>query len=80
MINLLPKLAINNKSVLENSKTVGCYCCCKIFDAKEVKNFTDNGQTGVCPFCLGDCLIGDSCGIAIEESYLKKAKAFWFEG
>jgi hypothetical protein len=72
-------MAINNKVVLEQSKKAGCYCCCKIFDSCDVKNFTDNGNTGVCPHCLADCLIGDF-SITLEESILKKAKQFWFGG
>jgi len=77
LINSFPKIAINNKLALEQSKKVGCYCCCKIFETCEVKAFTDNGRTGICPFCSADCLVGDS-SIVLDEPLLKKAKQFWF--
>jgi NAD-dependent SIR2 family protein deacetylase len=68
---------MNNKSALGQSKNAGCYCCCKIFESKEVQKFTDNGQTGVCPLCSSDCVVGDM-GVDLDESILLKANKFWF--
>lgn len=78
MINLFPKISMKNKNVLQQSQQVGCYHCCKIFDSKEINYYTDNEETGVCPYCKIDCLVGDKCGFSLDEEILKKANKFWF--
>ena len=52
-----------NRSAIEISKKCGCFHCCNIFDAKKVKEYTeemDGSETGICPLCSVDTLIPDS--------------------
>ena len=69
---------MKNKNIIKQSSSVGCYHCCKIFDPKEVTEYTDNNETGICPHCLADCLVGDKCGFVLDENILIKAKKCWF--
>lgn len=80
MINLFPKISMNNKTTLSLSNKVGCYHCCKIFYSKEVKSYTDNNKTAICPYCNVDCLVGDNCGFDLNENIIKKANLSWFGG
>lgn len=78
MINLLPKLSIKNKNIINQATKVGCYHCCKIFTPAEITNFTDNDQTAICPFCSVDCVVTEDQGLKLSEEFLKKARNFWF--
>ena len=78
MIFQFPNLAINNRQVIEQSELVGCYHCLKIFEPKEVKEYTDNKKTSICPYCNVDAVIGDKCGFILNEEILIKANKFWF--
>lgn len=78
MINLFPKLSMKNKRLIEACASVGCYHCCKIFDPKEIKEYTDNNETCICPHCSADCIVGDKCGFILDEVILNKANKFWF--
>jgi hypothetical protein len=70
---------MKNKKVIEQSANVGCYCCCKIFDPKEIKQYTDGDQTCICPHCNADCLVGDKSGFILNEEILNSAKKYWFK-
>jgi hypothetical protein len=77
-MNQFPQMAMNNRNIVEQSKKAGCFCCVKIFDVKDIKEYTDNGKTVICPLCGVDTVIGDMCGFDLNESTLKKANVFWF--
>ena len=78
-INEFPLLAMHNRKLVEQSKNAGCFNCLKIFDVKEIKNYTDAEKTVICPFCEIDSVIGDMCGIPLSEETLKRANLFWFK-
>jgi hypothetical protein len=78
MINLFPKISMKNRRLIESSSMVGCYHCCKLFHPKEIKEYTDNDETCICPYCSIDCIVGDKCGFILEEEILKKANKYWF--
>ena len=78
MITIFPRIAMKNRKMIEQSSLVGCYSCCKIFDSKDVKEYTDRNETALCPHCNVDCLVGNQCGFVLEESILIKARQYWF--
>ncbi|RDJ35599.1 MAG: cytoplasmic protein [Crenarchaeota archaeon] len=69
-------LAMRNKAQLTTAKNAGCYQCGKIFDTKEIKEFTDQGETALCPYCEIDSVIAET-NIKLSEEYLKAIKEFW---
>lgn len=74
------KYSINNKESLLKSTNAGCYYCLKIFKPSEVTEYweTEHENTGVCPHCGIDSVIGDDSGFEINLETLEKLKKYWF--
>ncbi len=67
-----------------NSKTCGCFYCCKIFSPSEIEDWcdedeNDEGQTALCPKCGIDSVIGDLSGYEISKDFLAKMNKYWFK-
>lgn len=77
-INQFPQLSMKNRSLVEQSTSVGCFHCCKIFAASEIKKYTDQDKTCLCPFCEIDSIVSDKCGFVLNEEIIKKAHDYWF--
>lgn len=80
MINLQSALmlAMRNNKNLKICAQAGCYQCNKIYPVTEIKDFTDQGETAVCPYCQIDAVIPDSCGITLTTENLIAIKKHWF--
>lgn len=49
----------NNKEELSKSSKCGCFYCKKIYNPKEISEWTDNRQTAICPYCSIDSVISN---------------------
>ena len=78
LIEKAAKLSLNNSSHVAKSKKCGCYYCCGIFDAKEVKSFIDEGETALCPVCGVDAVIPGSIIENLTSELLSELKKYWF--
>lgn len=78
-ISQFATLAINNRRLVEQSDKAGCFHCLKIFSISEIKNYTDNEKTIICPLCGVDSVVGDKCGFELSEEILKNANQFWYK-
>lgn len=83
MISQFPVLSIKNEQLVKQSQKVGCYHCCKVFESSEIKEFTDNGKTCLCPYCKVDSIIGEifdlqSSSFKLTEELLKQANKVLF--
>ena len=70
-----------NRTIIQNSKTCGCFYCLSIFPAEEVQDWTDDMMeepTALCPNCGIDSVIGDASGYEITEDLLRKMMQHWF--
>ena len=74
----LSQFAMRNKSLVDISTRVGCYYCCKIYSASEIREYTDDGKTCICPYCNIDAVVPDSSGYVLTEVNLKVAHDYWF--
>lgn len=36
------------------------------------------GETALCPYCGIDAVIGDGCGLTLDEKILKELNKIWF--
>lgn len=72
------KFSFMNRDSLKASAKCGCFYCQTIFDPKEIVDWTDGGQTALCPYCDIDSVIGDSSGYPITEAFLKEMRDFSF--
>ena len=78
-IYIAPKLAMRNKVALIASDKAGCYKCLAIFKPDEVKEWTDQGETALCPQCGIDSVLVETPNLIITEDFLKSVKTFWLE-
>lgn len=74
------EFSLNNMAEFEESKTCGCFYCCKIFNSDEIEQYIsdEEGDTAVCPYCMIDSVIGEGHGFEISGSLLKEMNEFWF--
>jgi len=64
--------SLHNRSLIEGSKTCGCYQCCKVFDPHEIKNWTFD-DTAICPLCDAESVVPNT-----SEADLHEIKRFLF--
>jgi hypothetical protein len=53
---------IDNHTKIMSSKRCGCVCCNKIFRPTQIKMWTDEGKTPICPYCGVDTVSGYTHG------------------
>ncbi len=68
----------NNRQEIERSNSCGCICCERIFSADEVEDFTDGGETAICPYCDCDSLIADGPEIKLNNDLLTELNKKYF--
>ena len=76
-IKNLSKYSKNNKTYIENSDKCACYFCLNTFSPQEIEEWTDNGQTAICPKCKVDSVVGDST-TNLDKQFIEKASKYWF--
>jgi hypothetical protein len=72
------KFAMHNKAQLIVAENCGCFHCLSVFDPKEIKEWTDNNDTAICPYCSVDAVLAESNDIRIDKEMLAKLNAYWF--
>ena len=72
------KFAMHNRKDLENSSICGCFHCLALFNPKQIKEWTDEDNTAVCPFCSIDAVLAETCGIHLDTIVLNKLNTYWF--
>lgn len=65
-------LLMYNKQYLSNNENCGCAKCCKLFKANEIKKWTDQGRTAICPFCSVDAILSETNISNLNENILIK--------
>jgi hypothetical protein len=51
------KHSSHHKAELARVRRCGCFSCCRIFATAKLKEWTDGGDTAVCPFCGIDAIL-----------------------
>jgi hypothetical protein len=72
------KFAIHNRNQLERVNICGCYYCFKIFEPKEIKEWVDEDDTAMCPYCEIDSVLPEAPDCIITEDLLKKINKYYF--
>ncbi|MBV8503020.1 MAG: hypothetical protein JO006_15050 [Paucibacter sp.] len=81
-----------NRAELEASSMCGCCECLEIFPTLEITAYTGldmasfnnpdaagASETGVCPRCGGEALIGDKSGFPLVPEFLNRMNQAWFQ-
>ncbi|MGN0039204.1 MAG: hypothetical protein ACI36Y_08770 [Coriobacteriales bacterium] len=64
------RMSTYNRELLEMSGTCGCYSCGAVMDPGEVVDFTDGGETGICPFCRVDALVPSEARVPVDGNFI----------
>ena len=73
------RFSSNNRELLRNDKTCGCFYCLKRFDPKEIVDWIEDASgTAICPYCGVDSIIGEYSGYPITEDFLRRMRQYWF--
>lgn len=78
---LLQKLHACSSHNRQQIATAGkCYCfyCESAFAPGEIKDFTDDGQTAICPICKTAAVVADNADLAIDEKLITEMNRYWF--
>jgi hypothetical protein len=75
----------SHKGDLKNSKYAGCYHCCNIFPAHNVKEWVRSYRRkdeipdcALCPICGIDAVLPDN-KVLLTEEFLKEMCDYWFD-
>jgi hypothetical protein len=69
-------MSYRNKSRIEADTPCGCYFCLTEFKGADVEDWTDDGETALCPRCDIDAVLP---GVT-EQDNLQAAHIHWFYG
>jgi hypothetical protein len=72
------KRSIYHRAEILGSGLCGCFGCLETFEPRVIEEWTDKGDTALCPFCGIDSVIGDASGYPITEEFLTAMEARWF--
>lgn len=72
------KHSIRHRAELEASAVCGCFYCGGVFAPTEIREWIDDGQTALCPYCPVDSVIGSASGYPITPEFLKLMHDYWF--
>ena len=70
----------HHKEKLLNDKICGCFYCGQVFAPSKITDWLETEDTGLCPYCGIDAIIGESCGYPITTDFLKHMREAWFSG
>lgn len=59
------------------STQCGCFQCCATFPPEQIVDWTDDGDTALCPQCGIDTVIGDRSGFPVSRAFLSSMRAHW---
>lgn len=65
--------SFKNKETLRQKSVAGCFCCCKVFPTSAIKEYTDEGDTAICPNCGIDSVLDE-----VGENLLFQMNQRWF--
>lgn len=71
--------SMKNRTELESSNACGCVHCLGLFAPDEVRKWTDEGQTALCPKCGIDSVLGSACGFELNDSFLREMRRVGLE-
>jgi len=72
------KAAFRNRSTVVAADHCGCYSCLAEFSPDEIKEWTDDSDTALCPYCSVDAVLADGPNCIISKEFLERLHAFWF--
>lgn len=69
----------DNRKEIERSRICYCICCGTFVQPSEINSYVDDGRTAICPRCDCDAIIGDGCGIGLDDNLLAALHDRYFD-
>ena len=71
---------IRNRQEIDQSEYCHCISCIKSYPSPIVMDYIKEGtvETALCPYCGIDAVIGDACGLEINQEILTALNKRWF--
>lgn len=66
------------RSQVEEAARVGCYYCCRVFDAIYVDEFLSEPERAICPYCGVDALLIESSEWPMHPKLLAAIRRYHF--
>ncbi|PRY26271.1 hypothetical protein CLV78_101366 [Aliiruegeria haliotis] len=60
------------------SRICGCFCCLRTFGSDAITDWTDGGETALCPHCEVDAVLGDGSFQPLTAEFLTRMNRHWF--
>ena len=60
ILNQMHKVSSHHKAAIIMSNRAGCFHCLCVFNVEEIREWTDNDRTALCPVCGSDSVLSDS--------------------
>ena len=79
LIREAPIYSMKNKRFIEESESCGCYNCLKVFSKHDIAEWTDAGETALCPFCKVDSVLAQTYGLPLDQNSLKIVHDYWLK-
>jgi hypothetical protein len=73
------KACSNHRLALSQSELCGCFYCEATYTPDQIREYTDRGQTALCPRCSIDSVIPSAAGYALTAPFLSAMYKHWFE-
>lgn len=69
----------DNKELIQRSKLCGCFCCCSIFNVKDIKEYHQDphDKSAICPKCSVDSVL-PGCVVKMDKKLLEAMHKRWF--
>ena len=69
-----------NREELKNSSLCWCISCLGSFPPSMIDDWTDEGNTAICPFCSVDAIVGNASGFNLTPQLLRTLNKKYFMG
>jgi len=74
----------NHRQEVLASQQCGCFYCLATFAPADLRDWVDQdehgvGTTALCPRCGIDSVIGSKSGVPLDETFLRRMRAYWFD-
>lgn len=73
-LKILHRMSFNHRTKVEASTQCGCFYCKALFSPDQIEEWTDKGQTAMCPECGIDSVLPDQPPMAVLEAM----RQYWF--
>jgi hypothetical protein len=70
--------AQGNRNALKKSLMAACYYCQMQFQAETVCEYTDRGDTALCPYCGTDAVLAADSYFDLDRAGLQALNEYWF--